>query len=207
MEKIDAFKLIAERQTALADEINNLSHRISLLKAELDDLDHAATVLKRLAETQDTFETAFNRNVSVLFHRAAENLEKATFQTGPEAVPSGKPAGLPPMTEMINEALDYAHSAGDTMWPPALIVQWIRKKYWPTVDVASVGPIAWRMAKRGQLGKDGPHYYRLDRDDLYRVSHENEAPTGIPEGASDAETEEGHASESLFYQHPALEGR
>src|SRR5450631_241117 len=124
----DVFKLITDRQTAVANEINDLSHRISVLRAELDKLDDAMTLLKSLGAKPSDPSTS-------RMERAAE------MPAEQQAVTAGKPVGLPQMTEMINEALASSHKG----MTPAMMVAWIRERYWEGADIRNVGPIAWRM--------------------------------------------------------------
>jgi hypothetical protein len=67
-----------------------------------------------------------------------------------------KPEGLPPMPEMITTAIRVAGRGLE----PREMTAFIRQKWWPNVKGESVSPIAWRMARQGQLKKDGS-FYRL----------------------------------------------
>lgn len=171
----DPFALIAERQSQVADEINDLSHRIALLKAELDQLDEASALLSRLA----------NAKAASLGNErwAAMHIEETPPIAERDAL-SHKPLGTPPVTEMIAEALAVAHSAGSPGLSPSGVLSWIRQKYWPAAEVANIGPIAWRMWKRGKLGKDGQVYFRFDRERLYPYPESDEAPSFEKEEAS-----------------------
>lgn len=166
-------KIITDRQAVVANEINTLKMRIATLESELDELDRAAAVLDRLARESGI---APHNNAATLFEPPANATSDAL---------SPKPPGTPTMTDMILEALERAHKAGADGLQPAGLVDYIRKRYWPDVQVANVGPIAWRMWKRSQLGKDGSIYFRLDRPSLYRRTHnEQEAPTELLVGTS-----------------------
>ena len=65
-----------------------------------------------------------------------------------------KPEGIPPMTEMITTALKVAGRGLE----PREMTEFIREKWWPHVKGESVSPIAWRMARLGQLKKEGSVY-------------------------------------------------
>lgn len=75
----------------------------------------------------------------------------ATQQKKPEARASGKPEGLPAVSEMIKEALEHAVSVGAAGLKPAGLLSYIRGKYWPAAESKDVGPIAWRMWQNDQL--------------------------------------------------------
>ncbi len=68
-----------------------------------------------------------------------------------ETQASGKPDGLPPMSEMIKEALAHAVAIGANGLKPAGILSYVRGKYWPGAESKDVGPIAWRMWQNEQL--------------------------------------------------------
>jgi hypothetical protein len=70
----------------------------------------------------------------------------------------GKPEGIPTMPEMIKEALKDARSRGLKGLEPKEITSFIAAKWWPTVTINSVGPIAWRMYDREQLAKRQSKY-------------------------------------------------
>jgi hypothetical protein len=170
----DPFKLISDRQSALADEINALRQRITTLEGELDELDRAATLLKKLAAKANVVEAA----------AITVNVEQLASRVPDLSPPAGKPAGTPQITEMIFEALGLAHKSRAPGLQPSALTTYVRQIYWPQAEIANIGPIAWRMWKRGQLGKDGPIYFRLDRESFYPHSQTNEAPSHEKEGAS-----------------------
>ena len=80
-------------------------------------------------------------------------------------VSTGKPPNTPTVPEMILELLagraQYELGGLDSKG----LTELIGEKWWPGVTKTEVNPIAWRMAKRGQLIKDGIHY-RLPRNAL-----------------------------------------
>lgn len=69
-----------------------------------------------------------------------------------------KPAGIPPMPEMITIAIKVAADQGIKGLEPSQMTKYIRHKWWPNVKGEFVGPIAWRMARNGQLKKEGSVY-------------------------------------------------
>lgn len=78
--------------------------------------------------------------------------------TSPLMATGGKPEGTPTMPEMIIQILE---NRGDYGLPGATVKQIasdIGSKWWPAVTTTEINPIAWRMAKRGQIIKEGPLY-------------------------------------------------
>jgi hypothetical protein len=67
-----------------------------------------------------------------------------------------KPAGLPPVPDMIIEALTNATAAGAPGLTPSGLLSYVRGKYWPEAQTNDVGTTAWRMWKDGRLTKPGP---------------------------------------------------
>jgi len=85
----------------------------------------------------------------------------------------GKPAGTPPMPEMIKEALAHAKGLGTVSLKPAGILSYIQGKWWAAADINNVAPIAWRMWQRDDLVKYDDGTYAL-----------------MPEGEEEKEAEE-----------------
>jgi hypothetical protein len=127
--------LVAERRKALEAEIANLRSRLRALEAELNDLRVAERVWSRLTGREIPDETR-----QLYIHA---NL---------------KPDNIPPMPEMIVEAIEEGIKSGRRGLTPADITTFVRSKYWPQVTINNVGPIAWRMWKRHQLSKEGAVY-------------------------------------------------
>ena len=71
---------------------------------------------------------------------------------------NGKPSGTPTVPEMIVELLRNHNTSEPAGLDVKAIVQLIGEKWWPAVSAADISPIAWRMAKRGQLAKNGAVY-------------------------------------------------
>ena len=68
---------------------------------------------------------------------------------------SRKPQDAPPMAAMIATIL--LDSDGEPMEPKELLAE-VRRRWWKSAPSTSVGPVAWRMAKDGQLIKEGQKY-------------------------------------------------
>ena len=58
---------------------------------------------------------------------------------------------------MILEALRVAKLEGKSGLAPRQMTEYIAEKWWPEVGINNIGPIAWRMLKRGQLVKPSEH--------------------------------------------------
>jgi hypothetical protein len=73
-----------------------------------------------------------------------------------------KPENLPPVPDMIIEALTEAANNlnVDGLTPSALLV-FVRQKYWPTAKSADVGSTAWRMWREGRLRRPTEGLYAL----------------------------------------------
>jgi hypothetical protein len=69
-----------------------------------------------------------------------------------------KPSGTPKMTDMITASLRDAHKRGQPGLRPKAMAEFIRQKWWPHLKSEAVSPIAWRMLKQGELGKNGELY-------------------------------------------------
>jgi hypothetical protein len=107
---------------------------------------------------------------------------KLSGETAPGEGPRGKPAGTPPMPEMITEALGHYAALGRPHQRPAEILAYIRGKWWPEAHATDVGPIAWRMWNRDQLVKftDGT-YGLLEEEEVEEPQGEVEPELDLPE--------------------------
>ncbi|MBM3653909.1 MAG: NAD-glutamate dehydrogenase [Alphaproteobacteria bacterium] len=131
--------LIHRRKAEIEKEIQQCRDRISALQAELPDLEVAARVLARLEDV-------------TLFKAVDELADSVAIP------PHAKPANIPTMPDMILKVLDMPAATLHGGLEPADIRDVIAKKWWPEVRPDVVGPIAWRMWKRGQLRKNGAKY-------------------------------------------------
>ena len=68
------------------------------------------------------------------------------------------------LTAMILEAIQAHYRQGKRGLAPKEIRDEIAKMYWPEVTTEAVGPIAWRMMKRGELDKTPDELYTLPKD-------------------------------------------
>jgi hypothetical protein len=89
---------------------------------------------------------------------ADESAGSSEESTPKAAPPRKKPAGIPPIPEIIIECLAGAANAGLPGLEPNQILEWVRSKYWPNAESTDVGSTAWRMWKGGRLVKDGAVY-------------------------------------------------
>jgi hypothetical protein len=64
-----------------------------------------------------------------------------------------KPPGVPPVPDMILEALKEAEAAGKPGLNPHAMVDFVRRKYWKEAGNPDIGSTAWRMWKDGRLAK------------------------------------------------------
>jgi hypothetical protein len=110
-------------------ELESHHARIAALGAEQNELEIAERVFARLSGTSDL----------------------SPKSTGEDA---GKPADLPSVPDMIRDVLAFASERGRSNGlRPAELVAVIRARWWPDCPATAVGPIAWRMWKRGALRK------------------------------------------------------
>ena len=131
--------LVSARRKSVEARLTELRMETRVLEAELADLATAERVWLKLA--------------------GIEVPEEAT----PVEAPAGKPPDTPTMTDMIREALREAKKEGLAGLEPADITQDIRRKWWPNAPSTAVGPIIWRMWRKGRLGKDGDIYVLPER--------------------------------------------
>lgn len=135
---------IQERRREIAREIARHETLIGELRAEDSEMKIAERVWLRLNNK--------GPDTANLFASESDALTGDTSERG-------KPDDAPTMPKMIIEALevDDFMGAGEGL-EPAEIAKYIAKKWWPDVNPGAVGPIAWRMWKRGQLMKSDSRY-------------------------------------------------
>lgn len=81
---------------------------------------------------------------------------------------SKKPHDTPSVPEMILAVLRDAQAdlkKGRRGLEPKEIAAEIAKRWWPEVTINAVGPIAWRMYKRGDLQKRSSRYFTPKTDE------------------------------------------
>jgi hypothetical protein len=76
----------------------------------------------------------------------------------PPARSTLKPEGTPTVRKMVAAALEDAASRGLHQLRPRDITEYIRKKWWPSVESSSVTSTVWRMAKDGKLHAENGRY-------------------------------------------------
>lgn len=135
--------LINRRRAEIEKEIQQCRDRISALQAELPELEVAAKVISRLSGDDQGQPGVFEIEDGVQV---------------PQIPPHSKPANIPTMPEMILDVLTAPSAAIYGGLEPSDIKELIAQKWWPDVRPDVVGPIAWRMWKRGQLEKNGAKY-------------------------------------------------
>ena len=143
----DPLTLIRARKQEIVAEITRLSAQLDALRAELPDLEAAERVLSR-------------------FSGGAGTPYSTTQQPAPTPEPeagTSKPPNTPTISDMILEALRDAKSKGLAGLQPHGLTRYIAQKWWPNVPGVAISPIAWRMAKRGDLRRDG-HLYMLPKN-------------------------------------------
>lgn len=171
--------LIQARRAKLISEIERYREGIATLEAKLSELEIAERIFAELS-----LEGAPATIVVSESHMSLEIDENKRTESEVSGDLEAKPKGLPPMTEMITEALKHARELGASGLEPAGMVSYIRGRYWPNAPTQAVGPIAWRMWKRGELEK---------RDSIYTllgIDGESSTNGGAADFASGAESEE-----------------
>lgn len=131
---------LRDRRKVIADNIGSHRIAISALEAEDRELEIAERVFLRFSGDAD-------QKISELVDTVAA--------AGSD---DGKPADIPTFPEMITESLRHAIERGHRGMEPSQMVSYVRQRWWPDVPATSIGPIAWRMWKRGDLIKDGGVY-------------------------------------------------
>jgi hypothetical protein len=132
--------------------------QIAARRAEVERLmtEHRNALLR--LETEDAELEVAQRVVQRLGTGGAADDDQEPDLPPPSAY-AGKPPGTPTVPEMILEVLSERRKDGVLLgMEPKGLAEVIAKKWWPKVSATEISPIAWRMAKRGQLEKDGTYY-------------------------------------------------
>jgi hypothetical protein len=120
-------------------------------------------------------------------------------QNGADAIDvRRKPEGIPPVPEMILEALKEAEGEGKPGLAPQSLLAYVRNKYWPEAGNSDIGSTAWRMWKDGRLAKPD------ENSSVYGIARHREdtAWTDARTSSSKEETEAvGAASVNIDVQH------
>ena len=142
MANISKLKVVQYKRRAISQKIAEQHEILHALEAQERDLEVAERVLTALeAEEAETEVAPEPDEVAVV------------------AEPAGKPEGIPTMPEMIVEALKDAKAKGQRGLEPKQMADFIAAKYWPTVTINAVGPIAWRMYSKERLAKRQSRYF------------------------------------------------
>ncbi len=166
----DELTLIADRRRQIAAERSQHQEALKALDAEESELTVAERVVRRLSGR--------------IFHAGiVESI--GVGDAGDAVVQSGKPADTPTTPEMILTVLGEAMLFGMAGMSPKDLTKNIASRWWPGVTTTEIGPIAWRMAKRGQIEKVGKLYRALvpDANGVVKVT----PPEGDEPPADDAE--------------------
>jgi hypothetical protein len=140
-------------------------HVLDVLQKEFDELGIAERVFSRLS--QDA-----NLDAELPLNGDAETKE---------TVSTGKPEGLPPVSDMIREALAHAVTLGFRGMKPSAILSYIHGRYWAGATSRDVGPIAWRMWQNDQLEKYQTGEYALLDAEVEKIQDEiNRAAASMP---------------------------
>lgn len=143
--------IAARRREIAADKADHLT-AIETLDAESAELDVAERVINRLVLKGAVISPPAHSRAAVLSPAI-----DAAAGTG------RKPPNTPTVPEMILELLGERAQHGMGGLDSKGLTQLIGEKWWPGVTATEINPIAWRMAKREQVVKDGP-VYRLRRN-------------------------------------------
>jgi hypothetical protein len=137
-------KQIADRRKEIDRLMNDHRNELVRLETEEAELEVAQRVLQRLGAGEEG--------------KTAGDSDPYEDAVQPSSY-AGKPPGTPTVPEMIFEILSDRKKAGvERGMEPKGLAEIIAKRWWPEVTATEIGPIAWRMAKREQLKKDGPLY-------------------------------------------------
>jgi hypothetical protein len=138
MANVSKIKIIQQKRRAIAQKIVQQREVLGALEAEERDLEIAERVL------------------ASLFSEPESGLDAPAHVEEEEE--SGKPDGIPTMPTMIYEALKDARDRGLKGLEPKDITAYIAAKWWPSVKINNVGPIAWRLYKSEKLAKRQSKY-------------------------------------------------
>ena len=150
MAKLSKIAQVQQQRRKLEEEIAKLRETIAHKEQRCTEL----AIAERVLETLDggTAEPAASAEVN----EEARKPGWTTERRGP------KPEGTPTVTEMILQVLKDAQDnlkSVRTGLEPREIAAEIAKRWWPDVTINAVGPIAWRMYKKGALTKRGSRYF------------------------------------------------
>lgn len=146
---------VQSRRRKIEREIKDAKLRISALTSEDQELEIAERVILRLSGNGN-----YGNSTLPSLRQEAHGVVGGVKE---EEI-TGKPSNTPTMPFMITEALQYARYRGKVGLEPKEMTEYIAGKWWPDVTINNVGPIAWRMWKRGEV-KKSDSTYSLPRDE------------------------------------------
>jgi hypothetical protein len=151
--------LIANRRSQIAALRAEHETAIKALDDESLELDVAERTIKRLMAKADFGHVVVAPPPSRVGYPSLASIDTTGGTTR-------KPPNIPTIPEMITEILKPHVANGTVTLGPAMtpkkLADAIRVRWWPSVTPTEISPIAWRMAKRGELVKDGSLYRRPD---------------------------------------------
>lgn len=147
MARTPKLRLLREKKRAALQEIAQLEATIAELRSLVSDYEITERVLGSLSDGEEDDEIQAEIEL--------EAKSGAISFTGIEAQLEvrKKPDGIPTVPKMVYEALRHAALRGETGLEPAAMLEFVRKKYWPTARSDDVGSTAWRLWKAGKLKK------------------------------------------------------
>lgn len=139
---------IRARRRSVADEMSRAEQTIAALKIEDQELAVAERVIGRLVSGD-----------------VEKGTERLVADITPVKTPKGsKPPDIPTVPQMILAVLrDAASANGKIEMAPSEVTSMIGKRWWPDVPVNAIGPIMWRMWKRGELEYGDGRWYSLPK--------------------------------------------
>jgi hypothetical protein len=149
MANISKLKMIQDKRRAISRQIVQQREILNALETQERELEIAERVLVSL-DLESVPEIA-------------PEAEPHMTLTAADLMVGGKPEGIPTMPDMIFEALKDAKARGLKGLEPKDIAAFIAAKWWPSVKINNVGPIAWRLYKNERLTKRQAKY-RLPDD-------------------------------------------
>jgi len=141
--------LIAARRREIAGLRADHLGALQELDAEDAELDVADRVIARLTATPPSVSPSKAVSLVASLNEYAGGTPPGTGK---------KPPNIPTLPEMIREILKSTNQSSPVSLTPKEMAEKIRLLWWPEVTPTEVSPIAWRMAQRGELAKDGSVY-------------------------------------------------
>jgi len=162
MARIPRLRLLREKKRAALQEIAKLEITIAELRSLVGDYEITERVLGSLSDGDDD---DIQEEIDI---EAKTGALIGPFMgpslTSEEEVERRKPHGVPTVPQLIYEALRQAAMLGENGLEPAAMLEFVRKKYWPTAVSSDIGSTAWRLWKVGKLRKSGSIYSLPERE-------------------------------------------